>query len=404
MRPSAWQARAYAAKRGLPYLSLEDGFIRSFGVGEGFPPLSMVVDHSGIYYDASRPSDLEKLLNSDECLCQKDDQNARAAMEWIRDGSFSKYNHAASIGAKMFDTTRPGRKVLVVDQTSGDMSVSLGGADAKTFSDMLQAAMAENPDATVYVKTHPDVSSGRKRGYLTDVQSKERIVVLRESVNPLDLIAFMDKVYVVSSTMGFEALIVGKQVVCFGVPWYAGWGLTDDRCIQHPAMTRRRKQRTVTELFAAAYMRYTRYLDPVTGQEGDLFALLHWLAVQKEVQQHFQAGVIALSVRRSFHALAEIMFSAYSDEVLHLTEPVHPEGGLASRLEGIVICPLQELTENIRAFAKRHGYDLFSLDATHVDKRIRLRCETGSVTGFRYEWDPVLRGYSRWLYAVSSGN
>ena len=39
----------------------------------------------------------------------------------------------------------------------------------------------------------------------------------------------VDAVYVVTSTMGFEALLVGKPVTTFGVPWYAGWGVTDDR-------------------------------------------------------------------------------------------------------------------------------------------------------------------------------
>ena len=56
---------AYAGKHGLPYVALEDGFLRSFGTGEHFPPLSLVVDDAGIYYDCTRPSALESLLSSD---------------------------------------------------------------------------------------------------------------------------------------------------------------------------------------------------------------------------------------------------------------------------------------------------------------------------------------------------
>src|SRR3546814_14344093 len=88
---------------------------------------------------------------------------------------------------------------------------------------MLAAARAEHPEATIYVKTHPEVSSGRKAGYLSHIQNDERTVVLRDAVNPLSLIAQMDHVYVVTSTMGFEALLAGKPVTCFGLPWYAGW-------------------------------------------------------------------------------------------------------------------------------------------------------------------------------------
>jgi capsule polysaccharide export protein KpsC/LpsZ len=55
------------------------------------------------------------------------------------------------------------------------------------------------------------VSSGRKGGYLTRVQPGPRTVLLREAVNPLGLIQQMDRVYVVTSTMGFEALLAVHQ-------------------------------------------------------------------------------------------------------------------------------------------------------------------------------------------------
>src|SRR5690606_32842629 len=150
----------------------------------------------------------------------------------------SKYNHAPEL---RLPCLRAGdrQRVLVIDQTAGDMSVALGAADAHTFEAMLAAARTENPQATVYVKTHPEVSSGRKGGYLTDVQGAARTVLLREAINALSLLAHMDRVYVVSSTMGFEAFLASKPVVCFGVPWYAGWAVTDDRQTEHPAIQRR---------------------------------------------------------------------------------------------------------------------------------------------------------------------
>jgi capsular polysaccharide export protein len=58
-------------------------------------------------------------------------------------------------------------KILVVDQTFGDMSVKYGSASSQTFTAMLSAALTENPQATIYVKTHPEVSYGKKSGYLT---------------------------------------------------------------------------------------------------------------------------------------------------------------------------------------------------------------------------------------------
>ncbi|MEN8807144.1 MAG: hypothetical protein ABF291_06690, partial [Desulfobacterales bacterium] len=54
-----------AQREGLPYLALEDGFLRSVLPGtKGDPPLSVVVDDVGIYYDATLPSRLEILLQN----------------------------------------------------------------------------------------------------------------------------------------------------------------------------------------------------------------------------------------------------------------------------------------------------------------------------------------------------
>ncbi len=316
LRPSTKKALRYAGKHGLPYLALEDGFLRSFGTGEYYPPLSLVVDDQGIYYDCTRPSALERLLCSDLDVLVPDMSLVRQAREQLLAAGLSKYNHALDLHEGVLRASDV-QRVLVVDQTAGDMSVKLGGADATTFKAMLAAAQAENPKATVYVKTHPEVSSGRKRGYLADVQPDERTVLLRDAVNPLSLIAQMDKVYVVSSTMGFEALLAGKPVTCFGVPWYAGWGVTDDRQMQHPAMARRAVQRrTVDELFAAAYMHYTRYLNPETRQLGSITDVMEWLGCQRRMARRFSGRMICIAFPRWRAWNFKEMLSLYQGRLL----------------------------------------------------------------------------------------
>ena len=76
------------------------------------------------------------------------------------------------------------------------------------------------------------------------------------------LIAIADEVHVNSSLAGFEALLRGKGVVTYGVPFYAGWGLTRDL---GPVPARRTRKRTIDELAAATLLLYPRYFDPVTG-------------------------------------------------------------------------------------------------------------------------------------------
>lgn len=296
-KPSGRRAERHAARAGTPCLRLEDGFLRSWGTGEASPRLSVVVDEQGIYYDSTRPSALESLLASDADVLAGIAGDVARAKALVLEHRLSKYNHAPLLDQSML---REGdrQRVLVIDQTAGDLSVRLGGASAATFATMLEAARTENPHATVYVKTHPETSAGKKGGYLTHVQDDERTVVLRQAVNPLSLVEHMDRIYVVTSTMGFEALLAGKQVTVFGMPWYAGWGATDDRqaCARRlPAAGRRR---SVDELFAAAYFHYARYLDPVTHRRGTIFDVIDWLARQRAAAARQRGRVIAVGFRR----------------------------------------------------------------------------------------------------------
>src|SRR5690606_11656765 len=132
-------------------------------------PLSLVIDDMGIYYDATGPRRLEallngtggeQLLNSAELLTR-----ARHCRARIIEGNLSKYNSAIDpVPRWLLELSTP--KVLVVDQTWGDASVELGNAGSATFDEMLDCALQEHPGATIVVKTHPDVWSGRKHGYL----------------------------------------------------------------------------------------------------------------------------------------------------------------------------------------------------------------------------------------------
>ncbi len=122
---------------------------------------------------------------------------------------------------------------------------------------MLYQAVADNPHAQVIVKVHPDVMCGKKQGYLSELAVKLGCVLLAEEVNPWVMFDLVDKVYVVTSQLGFEALMAGKQVYCFGMPFYAGWGLTYDT----QTLSRRNSKRALAEVVYAAYIEYSRYID-----------------------------------------------------------------------------------------------------------------------------------------------
>jgi capsular polysaccharide export protein len=312
------KARALAEQRNIPFIALEDGFIRSHGLEvHGARPLSVVYDLKGIYYDASVPSDLEDILNGEQLFPEPDLEDARRAMQRILKHGISKYCSAPDVDVAYLQR-HPGasRRVLVVDQTRGDLSVKHGGGDDAKFEAMLYAAAEENPDAQIWVKTHPDVIAGKRAGYLTSLAKKHGFPILAVDVNPYSVFQYFDMVYTVTSQMGFEALIAGKRVVCFGMPFYAGWGVTDDR-MECP---RRVARRSVQEIFAAAYLMYARYLNPVTGEQGTIFDVIEHLRLMRERDAALSGKVFVLGLRRWQRSLVLPFLKTPSNDVFFINE------------------------------------------------------------------------------------
>ncbi|WP_370427093.1 capsular polysaccharide biosynthesis protein [Actinobacillus pleuropneumoniae] len=296
LRPSAGKARAYAEQYHLPYIALEDGFLRSLGLGVmGYPPFSVVYDDVGIYYDTTRSSRLEQLILSSH-FSATDLQQAEQAVRLIVRHQLSKYNHNPDY---VSNEPKTSEIVLVIDQTFGDMAVKYGRANESDFQQMLDAAIGENPDAQIWVKTHPDVISGKKKGYLTDLHCYgNRIRLFAEDVNPISLLNRIDKVYCVTSQMGFEALLLGKPVITFGIPWFAGWGVTEDR---HPDIdvlkrSQRRENRSFLQLFAAAYLQYSRYINPYSGKVGTIFDVIDYLSKAKILNQRLSGHLYCVGM------------------------------------------------------------------------------------------------------------
>ncbi|WP_172806912.1 capsular polysaccharide biosynthesis protein [Endozoicomonas arenosclerae] len=270
------KAVALAKKHQIPYWHLEDGFISYLGhPALGDRRFSLIVDKTGIYYDATQPSDIEQLLNTPEWFSPSLEIRSKELLCKITQAKISKYNHEPVGSWK--PVNEDCKRVLVVDQTYGDCSVKLGMADASSFENMLNAALSENPDSEVWVKVHPDVILGTKKGYLgSHLPDNPRLNILSDKVNAQSIFPYFEKVYVVTSQLGFEALWHKKPVICFGVPFYSGWGLTDDR----EPCPRRMQTHTIESLFAAACLKYTRYIDPETYERCELEDILELISLQ----------------------------------------------------------------------------------------------------------------------------
>lgn len=305
-KKSSDQEREICARWQLPYIALEDGFLRSSALGvEGSSPLSMVVDPVGMHYDARRPSLLEQMLQQPELLPQADIETAAELIELMRKTGIGKYNNTPDLADN--DPLGLGKELVwVVDQTYGDFAISLGGLSEADFITMLDRAIEENPGADVRVRIHPDCLAGHKRSCLLDAARQRGVPLESRPVSWSSLAKRASRVYVGTSQAGIEALIQGIPVTCFGMAFYAGWGLTDDR----QTCERRQAKLTLEQLIAAAYVRYCRYVDPLTGQRSDVLTTARQLARQKQRDTLFAGTSIAVGVGRGKRKVVRPFFES----------------------------------------------------------------------------------------------
>ncbi|WP_374764247.1 capsular polysaccharide biosynthesis protein [Yunchengibacter salinarum] len=293
-KPNSRRAHRLAARLNLPLWRLEDGFYAYLShPSMDRRRLSLVVDDLGIYYDATRPSRLEAMLNDpDDAPTADERRRAADAMARIRRWRLSKYNVSPyDLPDTVADRLAPApeHNILVVDQTLGDMSVTLGLADGDVFDRLLETARSRHPGGRVFLKVHPDVALGRKKGHFDLAALPDDVTVLAEPVNAQALLARIGTVYVATSQMGFEALIAGCHVICGGMPFYAGWGLTEDW--QH--LDRRNRRRTLVDLVAYTLLRYARYGDPFNGDAATLESVLDYLTVRQQMPRLNARRVVA---------------------------------------------------------------------------------------------------------------
>lgn len=248
-----------------PILFLEDGFLKSitndFGDSEfsrGFGTC-WFIDDLGFHFDSTKPSRLEVMLNDAKLvITDAQKQRAKRIMSMLAQNKLTKYNHQPIYTPIIGRNDK--KKVLVVEQSYADAAISLSNADQSTFTKMLETAITENPDSDIIVKTHPDPIAGQRGGlsqaYYANIKQTDQIYPVNIAINPFSIMELVDKVYVCSSMFGLEALMVNKKVRVFGMPSYAGWGMTEDEQICH----RRTHRRTIEEFVYIAYVLYARYV------------------------------------------------------------------------------------------------------------------------------------------------
>ncbi len=283
-KPSSFSAGALAKRRSIPLIRVEDGFL--YGLEPGSRRMSLVVDDLGIYYDASRPSRLETYLSQELSAAQMIRSQAIRGL-WLEYG-VSKYNQAVDwdfVASPWIQEPF----LLLIDQTRGDQSIAGGLANASSFDLMLEAALSQSAIEPIVIKVHPEVIRGSKLGHYdlssgSAVRTHPRIRVLADDISLPSVINRASAIYTVSSQAGFEGLLWDKPVHTFGMPFYAGWGLTQD----HLARPKRRSDICVEQLIHGALVDYARYVHPETNEACEVEDLIEYLGFQRTMRNRFK--------------------------------------------------------------------------------------------------------------------
>ncbi|EAH9941922.1 TPA: capsular polysaccharide biosynthesis protein [Campylobacter jejuni] len=311
-KKSGLKAMNLAKKYKAKFILLEDGFIRSLNLGvENSPSFSIVKDDIGVYYDATAPSKLENLLNTYE-FKDEEIKQAKKAIELIKKYKISKYNNNLDIPDDYFQKDE--KRVLIITQTANDASLEFGlSKDFKTV-DMIKDAIKENPDSKIYIKIHPDVLSGKKQSDLVINFLPKECILITENFNPIALLEFFDKVYTKTSGMGFEALIQECECICYGMPFYAGWGLTKDKL----ECKRRMQKRSLEEVFYAAYILYSEYFNSYLNQKSNIFDTIQTLAKYKDMEKVNSNRLFMLGFTLWKRHFIKPFFKAKNNEIIFL--------------------------------------------------------------------------------------
>lgn len=315
-----------------PILRLTSGIISSYLTKE--ETLSIYKSTNGIYFDSTQDNNLDLLLRSSWQPDSEDIYIANLSIEMIKKYRITKTNEYPDVSFSFFSNNEfP--NILLIDQIIDSPKVILGNSNEQTFNDMLLSVFHSYPNYNIYVKLHPDTINHNKEGYLQKLLKKYSLLdyplihVINENYNVISFFDFVEEIFVVTSQVGFEAILRDKKVTCYGLPFYSGWGLTNDMQVSKKT----KPNRNTVELFVAIMIKYTKYLNPFTKKLGTILDLLEYISLQKRHSLNKKAIIFntnknnSLLVKKLFKNYSEVNslsnFHKHEDKPIIFTDHIH---------------------------------------------------------------------------------
>lgn len=237
------KAMAASTALELPMLYTDFGPLKTYN-HKKHQALSMTFDHLGFVHGGDRETYLESLIKSE--LSEEQLNRSQALISQWKSVRASKFNHG--LGPEL-----PAERFVVVLAEPTPF-----GGDKKVSRATTAQLVAK---ATQAFPTH-------------------KVVVVPANEYAADALEKADAAFVHSSPVGFESLLWGTPTYAFGMPFYAGWGVTNDSL---PSPERRMPlTHGIAQLAYAYLVRYSRYVNPYDSSRISTEQALNLLARTRE--------------------------------------------------------------------------------------------------------------------------
>lgn len=210
-------------------------------------PSSLCFDDLGIYFNPKNNSRLEEILKGEIKT-----EGVEELINNLKTNKISKYGDIFNFNINI----KTNKKIILIPgQVLGDASIKYGSVgEIKNNLDLVKEVRRTNPEAYIIYKEHPDVVVKKRKAENINL-FKEYCDLTVQKGNIIELIEEADEIHTLTSTTGLEAIIRDKKVVCYGFPFYAGYGLTEDKI-----KFKERPKITKEKLIAGCLIEYPTYL------------------------------------------------------------------------------------------------------------------------------------------------
>ena len=184
-----------------------------------------LVDSKAMYFDGRQSTELEDSINglkvgyrhTQDCYGEMKSEIIAQKMTKF---TFSE-NHHALIPQK--------NDIIIFGQCVGDMAIQATETLCQTNTELIDHFMNEYQGAgKVFYKSHPrNWCNPSDEEYIA--RNFPEVVLVAADQHPISLLQHLPTCVVNTSGLGFEALMRGCSVVCYGVSFYSNWGFTQDK-------------------------------------------------------------------------------------------------------------------------------------------------------------------------------